>query len=170
LSDAELEAQGVRTDLPAADTRGLLFYVRLLPDRRFMFGARGGLDASPDAAGRQRAWMERRLVQMFPAWRDVEVTHYWRGLVCLSAALTPHVAALDDERTTFCALAYHGSGVAMSTWSGRAVAALSIGAAAAREAIPAVIARQPRRYPLPALRLLWLRLAYAGFQLKDAWV
>ncbi len=167
LSAAEIEAQGYSTETPVSDTRHLLYYVRLLPDRRFMFGARGGLDASPGALPRQRAWMERRLGQIYPAWRGVETKHFWRGLVCLSAALTPHIAALNDERTSFCALAYHGSGVAMASWSGRAVAALSVGAKGAAEALPAVIATPPRRYRVPALRLMRLRLAYAGFRLED---
>ncbi|MSO69617.1 MAG: hypothetical protein EXQ98_04985 [Alphaproteobacteria bacterium] len=85
----------------------------------------------------------------------------------MSAALTPHIAALDDDRRVFCALAYHGSGVAMASWSGRAVAALSVGAQGAGAAIPAVMATPPRRFTMPALRRAWLRLAYAGFRLKD---
>lgn len=168
LSPAEIEAQGVSTDMPTSDTRGLLFYVRLLPDRRFMFGARGGLSASPESASRQRAYLEHRLGEMYPAWKGVETTHFWRGPVCLSAAFTPHIAALDEAGSVTCALAYHGSGVAMSGWAGRAVAALSIGAAAAAEAIPAPLAQRPRRWPLASQRLLWLRLAYLGFRLKDA--
>lgn len=168
LSAAEIAAQGYSTETPVSDTRHLLFYVRLLPDRRFLFGARGGIDASPQAQARQRAWMERRLGDLYPAWKGVETTHFWRGFVCLSAALTPHVAPLEAARGVFCALAYHGSGVAMASWAGRAVGALSVEAPGARAAIPAVIAQPPRRFPLPALRLAWLRLAYAGFRLRDA--
>ena len=163
----EIAAQGYSTETPVSDTRRLLFYVRLLPDRRFMFGARGGLDASPVALPRQRAWMERRLGEMYPAWKGVETTHFWRGLVCLSAALTPHIAALDEAKSIFCVLAYHGSGVAMASWSGRAVAALSVGAEGAGAKIPAVMATRPRRFALPALRRARLGLAYAGFRLKD---
>jgi glycine/D-amino acid oxidase-like deaminating enzyme len=88
-------------------------------------------------------------------------------LVCLSAALTPHIAALDETPGVFCALAYHGSGVAMASWAGRAVAGLSVGAKGAAETIPAVIATPPRRFALPALRSAWLRLAYSGFRLRD---
>lgn len=167
LSDSELAAQGVTTEMPTSDTRGLLFYVRLLPDRRFMFGARGGLDASPESSSLQRAFLERRLREMYPAWRDVETTHFWRGPVCLSAAFTPHIARLDEAGTVTCALAYHGSGVAMSGWAGRAAAALTLGVDGAEAAIPAPLATMPRRWPVARFRLFWLRLAYLGFRLKD---
>ena len=44
----ELKAQGWTSDQMAYDTRKLLHYFRLLPDRRFLFGMRGGLFATTD--------------------------------------------------------------------------------------------------------------------------
>ena len=167
LSADEIAAQGFSTDMPTSDTRGLLFYVRLLPDRRLMFGARGGLDASPESSRGQRAFLEHRLGEMYPAWRAVETTHFWRGPVCLSAAFTPHIARLDEYGTVVCALAYHGSGVAMSGWAGRAAAALALGVNVAAAAIPAPLATLPKRWPMARFRRFWLRLAYLGFRLKD---
>jgi glycine/D-amino acid oxidase-like deaminating enzyme len=166
LADDEISAQGCSTEMPVWDTRTLLFYVRLLPDRRFMFGARGGLSAAPGAAGPQRAWMMRRFGAMYPAWRAVAAEYFWRGPVCISAALTPHVAPLDDVGT-YCALGYHGSGVALGTWSGRAVAALALGVDGAAAAIPAAMARPPRRFPIPILRRLYRRGAYYLYRLRD---
>ncbi|MDN3718454.1 FAD-dependent oxidoreductase [Roseibium salinum] len=43
LSEDELSAQGWTSDTMSADTRILLHYFRLLPDRRFLFGTRGGI-------------------------------------------------------------------------------------------------------------------------------
>ena len=71
LTPAEQAAQGWTRPALIADSRKLLFYIRLLRDGRLLFGARGGLDASPAAFARQRAWMERRLGEKFPAWRGV---------------------------------------------------------------------------------------------------
>ena len=56
LTLAEQAAQGwTRPALVADLARNLLFYIRLLQDGRLLFGARGGVDASPDAFARQRA-------------------------------------------------------------------------------------------------------------------
>src|SRR4051794_4491240 len=106
-----------------ADSRGLLFYIRLLRDGRLLFGARGGTDASPAAFEGRVRWMRKRLAEKFPAWRDVEVDHAWWGLVCLARDLAPHLGWLDPEWRSPAALAYHRGGVAVSTMVGRAAAA-----------------------------------------------
>ena len=46
MTQTELNAQGWTSDQMAYDTRKLLHYFRLLPDRRFLFGMRGGLFAT----------------------------------------------------------------------------------------------------------------------------
>ena len=106
-----------------ADTRRLLFYIRLLRDGRLLFGSRGGLDASPAAFAARRAWMERRLGEIFPAWRGVAIEHAWWGLVCLARDLLPHLGWLDEGRTVLGAWAYHGGGTGFGTMFGRAAAA-----------------------------------------------
>ena len=123
LTAAEQAAQGWTMPALVADTRQLLFYIRLLRDGRLLFGARGGTDASPAAFTRQRAWMERRLGEKFPAWRGVEIDYAWWGLVCLASDRLPHLGWLDEGKRTLAALAYHGSGVAFATMFGRAAAA-----------------------------------------------
>ncbi len=166
LSDEERAAQGWSTGRIIYDSRRLLFYFRMLPDGRFLFGARGGLDASPEGARRMRAWMVRRLGEMFPAWRGIEITHFWRGLICLSRRLVPHVGPLDRDGDVWCALAYHGSGVALATWAGRAVACAMRGGAA-REIIPLAMTERPTPFPLPAFRRAYLRAAYWGYTVLD---
>lgn len=165
LSEDELAAQGLTTTTPIFDTRDLLYYFRLLPDRRFMLGARGGTSAAPGGEGAARAWMAERLAAMFPAWAGIEIERYWRGLLCMSADRLPHVGAIDDDPSVFHALAYHGNGVAMASWTGRAVAGLVAGA---NEPLPAVLSQPLRRFPVPALRMWYLRAAYAGYRFRDA--
>ncbi|MDG2615864.1 FAD-binding oxidoreductase [Thermoleptolyngbya sichuanensis XZ-Cy5] len=168
LTAAELAAQGWKTETPIYDTRNLLFYFRLLKDGRFLLGTRGGTRGTPQEADRYRQWMGRRLGTMFPAWRDVEISHYWSGLLCGSRALVPHVGQLADDPTLFYALAYHGNGVATATWSGRAIAHLLIGKIS--ETDLATPFRQPlRRFPLPYLRPWYLRGMFSLYSLQDAW-
>jgi len=169
LREDERAAQGWSTASPVNDIRHLVTYFRLLPDGRFMFGARGGTSAAPESAAPMRAWLERRLAQMFPAWADIPTTHYWRGLVCLARDLVPHVSRAAGDDSVFHALAYHGNGVSMASWSGRAVAALIAGRADDPDLRPpAVMARPLPRFPLPGLRPLYLKAAYAALRLDDA--
>ena len=166
LTAGEREAQGWRTDTPVYDSRRLLFYFRMLTDGRFMFGSRGGWDASALGAERMRGWATRRLAAMFPAWRGVEITHFWRGLICLSPRLTPHLGRLEDDPSVFHAVAYHGSGVAMASWSGRAIAR-EIAGRGGESPIPAVLRQPLGRFPLPGLRMWYLRAAYLADTLRD---
>ena len=156
---------GWTSTAPSYDLLNLLHYFRLLPDGRFMFGGRGGVSAEPGALARQSARIEAAFRRYYPAWRNVEITHRWSGFVCLAADLVPHVGGWADEPGTYFALAYHGNGVALGTWSGRAVARL-IGAGEAMA--PEMLRRPPPRFPLPFLRPLYLRGAYVKFGIEDA--
>ena len=169
LSAAEQAAQGWTRPALVADTRNLLFYIRLLRDGRLLFGARGGLDASPAAFARQRVWMARRLGEKFPAWRGVEIDYAWWGLVCLAQDLLPHLGWLDQGKRTLTAMAYHGSGVSFATMFGRAAAARLAG----REPdppLPQFLLTPPPRFPVPSLRLTALRAAYLAYGIKDEWL
>ena len=123
LTAAEQAAQGWTRPALIADTRKLLFYIRLLRDGRLLFGARGGTDASPAAFARQRAWMERRLGEKFPAWRGVDDRLCLVGPGLPRQDLLPHLGWLDEGKRTLAAWAYHGGGVAFATMFGRAAAA-----------------------------------------------
>lgn len=165
LSDAELKMQGWISSTMAYDSRNLLHYFRLLPNNRFLFGGRGGTDSSAAADG-YRALLTATFHRLFPAWSGVEISHFWRGFVCLSYDLVPYVGALDERKTVWTALAYHGNGVAMASWCGRAVARMMLDESA-RQGVPAVITRRLARFPLPAFRPLYLRGAYLWYGWKD---
>ena len=92
MSQEEIKAQGWSTTDLCFDSRRLLHYVRLLPDGRFMFGGRGGWDASEKGKTRMRAYMERTFKEMLPAWADVEFTYFWNGFICLSYDLVAHIS------------------------------------------------------------------------------
>jgi glycine/D-amino acid oxidase-like deaminating enzyme len=159
LSDDELAAQGWTSDLMAADTRILLHYFRLMPDRRFLFGTRGGISENRRSLEvmfeRGRADFNR----MFPAWDDVETEYKWYGHVCLSRNLTPFVGPVPEMDGIYAALAWHGSGIAMASLSGEKVADLMLGRIA-RPDLPAVMSQPLRRFPIPALRNAYLQGAY----------
>lgn len=163
LSAEERAAAGWTTDLMAFDSRILLHYFRLLPDGRFLFGRRGALRAGP----RDQAAMRRTVIAhfhaMFPAWRDIEVPHFWSGFVNLAYDRMPHVAPLDGWDGAWAAMAYHGNGVAMGSWAGRQVARAALDGAP----VPAAMARPLPRFPLGRARRLLLAPALGWYMLHD---
>ncbi len=166
LSAAEHAEQGWTQRLMAYDTRNLLHYFRLLPDGRFLFGGRGGTDASDTGADPMKQHMIETLRQMFPVFGRAEITHFWRGFVCLSYDLVPYVGPLNQEKSVWTAIAYHGNGIAMASWSGSALADLIAGKPE-RADLPSVLARRLARFPLPFLRPLYLKGAYLWFNYQD---
>ena len=79
----------------AYDTRRLLHYFRLLPDRRFLFGMRGGIAWTPRTHRAIRHRIIADFQAMFPAWRRVGMTHFWSGLACLTRSLVPFTGPID---------------------------------------------------------------------------
>ena len=164
LSDSELEAQGWTSDQICYDTRNLLHYFRLMPDRRFLFGMRGGLRSSPRAEAAIRKAVQRDFRAMFPEWSHADVTHMWSGMVCLSRKLLPYVGSVLDQPGMYAAFAYHGNGVAMGTYCGRALAEMVSGQ---QVNLPTPIAQAPGRFPLGAWRRALMPPSYAAMALAD---
>ena len=164
LSEAELHAQGWTTDQMAYDTRNLLHYFRLMPDRRFLFGMRGGLFASPSAEAAIQRKLAADFRRMFPAWGQVEATHAWSGMVCLSRDLVPFAGPVSGQPGMFAGFAYHGNGVAMGTYCGRALARLALGQPSN---LPTPIAHTPRRFPFGGWRRALMPPVYALLALAD---
>ena len=89
--------------------------------------------------------------RLFPAWAGVEIGNEWSGLVTLSARRTPYVGPIPELDGAFAALAYHGNGVAMGSYSGAMVADLILGRAPTRPYPDAM--RDPLlRFPAPRFR------------------
>ena len=167
LTEAERQEQGWTSRLMAFDTRNLLHYFRLLPDGRFLFGGRGGTDASDLGAAPMKQHMITTLREMFPVFGAAEITHFWRGFVCLSFDLVPYVGPLNAQKTVWTAIAYHGNGVAMASHSGTALADLIAGYDK-RANLPSVLTRRLARFPVAALRPLYLKGAYLWFNYEDS--
>jgi glycine/D-amino acid oxidase-like deaminating enzyme len=167
LTVEERTEQGWTSPIIAHDNRNLVHYFRLLPNNRFLFGGRGGTDSSNDTAIGIRQNLTTTFRKLFPAWQSAEITHFWRGFVCLAYDGVPFVGALDNNKTVWTAMAYHGNGVAMASWSGRAVARMMTGKVSTKE-IPAVLTRRLAKFPLPMFRPLYLKGAYVWFGWQDS--
>ncbi len=164
LSRAEQEDQGWTSDQMSYDTRHLLHYFRLMPDGRFLFGMRGGLWSSPRRETAIRKQVQSDFRRMFPAWSRVDISHSWSGMVCLSRDLVPYVGPIPEQTGLFAGFAFHGNGVAMGTYSGRALARLALGH---DSGLPEVMTKIPGRFPLGRWRRVLMPPAYAAMALAD---
>jgi glycine/D-amino acid oxidase-like deaminating enzyme len=165
LSADELAAQSWRTEAPAANTRALLAYLRMTPDKRLLFGGRGDTTGSPAGGRGMKRSLRRYLARLFPAWRDVEITHTWRGFISATMRLSPAVGELRDDPSVSFAFGCHGNGVALMSWAGRELAHRIAGTAGD---LPTPMRGLPRQVPLPSLRLWHLRAMLARAWVEDA--
>ncbi|WP_322867578.1 NAD(P)/FAD-dependent oxidoreductase [Aquicoccus sp. G2-2] len=166
MEQTELDAQGWTSDQMSYDSRNLLHYFRLMPNRRFLFGMRGGLWGSKRSEGGIDRLIRRDFATMFPAWRDVEITHSWSGMVCLSRDLRPFCGAVPGQRGMFAGFAYHGNGVAMGSYTGALLADLALGRTSER-IYPEIMKKPPRKFPFGRFRRAVMFPAYAGYGMRD---
>ncbi|MDY0883857.1 NAD(P)/FAD-dependent oxidoreductase [Dongia soli] len=164
LTEAERQSVNWLTYRKIWDTRHLLFYYRLLPDNRILFGARGGIEDTPESRAERRAWLIRRLGEMFPPLAKVDIEYFWNGWVCATYDKNPHVGT-SDEGTVHYALGYIGTGVALSTYCGRLLAHQLTGSKTLQASS---LLRVPLpRFPFPAFRRVYQRVMYQMYEFQD---
>lgn len=166
LNDAEIQAQGWSTAQMAYDSRHLLHYFRLMPDRRFLFGMRGGVFSTPAAEKNARIKVAQHFRRMFPSWAKVDITHAWSGMVCLSRGRVPFAGPVPGLSNVLAGFAYHGNGVAMGTLTGRILADLALGHTP--EQYPVIMKTPVHRFPLGPMRRAIMPPLYTAFRLDDA--
>ena len=166
LTDDELAAAGWTSDQMAYNTRNLLHYFRLMPDRRFLFGMRGGLMTGAKAEAHASVKIRAEFDTMFPSWRGVEAAHGWSGMVCLARDMQPFVGAVPDHAGLWAGLCYHGNGIAMGSYSGALLAQLVQGHASDM-LYPDAIKTPLRRFELGRFRRAAMPFVYAGLMLAD---
>ena len=65
LSKEQLAKHNFVTKCPILNQRNLLFYYRLLPDNRILFGARGDLKGSKESSFKMSKWIEKRFKEIW---------------------------------------------------------------------------------------------------------
>ena len=117
IATAPLDPALARTLIPRgrvlSDTKNLLYYFRLSPDRRMVFGGRAAFTPTPVA--RSAAILTRGMLEVFPQLAGVAIEYAWGGQVAFTLDQMPHAGRLDGVHY---ALGYAGHGVALSTWLG----------------------------------------------------
>ncbi len=111
--DAALAGRLVPRRRVLSDTKNLLYYFRLSPDGRMVFGGRAAFTPTPVA--RSAEILARGMREVFPELAGVPVEYAWGGQVAFTLDQMPHAGRLDGVHY---ALGYGGHGVAMATWLG----------------------------------------------------
>ena len=165
LTESEIEAQGWHSDQMVVDTRRLLHYFRLMPDRRLLLGLRGTVRASAESLATTRARARADFERMFPAWRGVETPYFWSGLIAMSRELLPFAGPVPGHTGAWMTGAYHGSGVAMAPYCGELIADCALGRRG--EPHPQFMQRAPARFELGRYRRAVLPAVFAAYGALD---
>jgi glycine/D-amino acid oxidase-like deaminating enzyme len=107
------------------DSKNYLYYYRLTPDRRMLFGGRAAFFPENDQTIRRSAEILRRgMVDVYPQLRDAKIDYVWGGTLDFAFDIMPHAGQIDGM---YYALGYAGHGVAMATHQGQKIAELILG-------------------------------------------
>ena len=165
LTDEEIDSHNFITRNPVLNIRNLLFYYRLLKDKRFLFGARGDLIGSEKSSLNKSKQMEQQMKNVFPNWSNVNIDYHWRGLVAVTTKFSPSIGKLDDDEIYY-SFGYQANGVNTAPWSGNELAKLIVSNSKDLN-ISKLYKGLPSKFPFPKLRLFYLRLALAYYKYMD---
>ena len=102
------------------DSKNYLYYYRLTPDNRMLFGGRAAFfPETADSIRRSAEILRRGMIDVYPQLRDVKVEYVWaaRWTLLSTSCLMP-----DKWMAIYYAVGYAGHGVAMATWQGQKMA------------------------------------------------
>ncbi len=107
------------------DSKNYLYYYRLTPDHRMLFGGRAAFFPETANSVRKSGEILRRgMIDVYPQLSDVKVEYVWGGTLDFAFDIMPHAGRMDG---IYYALGYAGHGVAMATWQGQKMAEVIAG-------------------------------------------
>ena len=145
-----------------SDSKRNLFYTRPSPDgTRMIFGSRPAIREVDERAAARLLYA--KLIQLWPALRDVRITHAWKGYVAMTGDKLAHIGVHDGIHY---ALGCNGNGVALMSYLGQRTARHILGFDAAPGAFgegefPLSVAGMASRWTVP--------VGTALYKLDDLW-
>src|SRR5437867_13376670 len=102
------------------DSKNYLYYYRLTPDRRMLFGGRAAFFPENRNTVRKSAQILREgMIEVYPQLRTTKVEYVWGGTLDFAFDIMPHAGKMDGM---YYSLGYAGHGVAMATSLGQKIA------------------------------------------------
>ena len=107
------------------DSKHFLYYYRLTPDNRMLFGGRAAFFPETENTVRQSAEILRRgMITVYSQLRETKVEYVWGGTLDFTLDVMPHAGKIDDLHF---AAGFAGHGVAAATWFGVKLAGMVCG-------------------------------------------
>lgn len=107
------------------DSKNFLYYFRLTPDQRMLFGGRAAFfPETTNSVRKSAAILREGMVHVFPMLRATPVEYAWGGTLDFAFDVMPHAGRLEG---LYYALGYAGHGVAMATYLGTRMAEVICG-------------------------------------------
>jgi len=104
----------------ASDSKNLIYYFRITPDDRLLFGGRARFAmSSPDSDVRSGQILNKAMTEVFPYLAGTRIDYTWGGLVDLSMDQLVHAGERDGVHYS---VGYSGHGVQMATYMGQRMA------------------------------------------------
>jgi glycine/D-amino acid oxidase-like deaminating enzyme len=102
------------------DSKHFLYYYRLTPDNRMLFGGRAAFFPESESTVRESAELLRLgMIEVYPQLREAKVAYVWGGTLDFALDVMPHSGKIDGMHF---AVGFAGHGVAAATWMGRKLA------------------------------------------------
>jgi len=129
IASAPLSAELAREIIPHGrmifDSKHYLYYFRLTPDKRLLFGGRAAFLPETENSVRDSAPILRQaMLAVYPRLKDLPLEYVWGGSLDFAIDSLPH-AGLSDG--LYHALGYAGHGVAFATHLGSLLAGQMLG-------------------------------------------
>ena len=107
------------------DSKNYIYYYRLTPDRRMLFGGRAAFfPETKDSIRKSAEILRLGMIEVYPQLRDTKVEYVWGGTLDFAFDIMPHAGQMDG---IYYAVGYAGHGVAMATYQGQKMAELIAG-------------------------------------------
>ena len=107
------------------DSKHFLYYYRLTPDNRMLFGGRAAFFPESESTVRESAELLRQgMIGVYPQLRDTKVEFVWGGTLDFTFDVMPHCGRIDGMHF---AVGFAGHGVAAATWMGTKLAGVICG-------------------------------------------
>jgi glycine/D-amino acid oxidase-like deaminating enzyme len=98
------------------DSKNYLYYYRLTPDNRLLFGGRAAFfPETTDTIRKSAEILRRGMIEVYPQLHNTRVDYVWGGTLDFCFDMMPHAGRIDGIHFAF---GYAGHGVAMATWQG----------------------------------------------------